>query len=321
MNQAMKIQEEVNQTHESPDVKPVLLFVADDERAINLMKREFGEANYICYFAESAFKALDILQKTNIDVVISDINMPILSGTELFEQVKKRHPEVIRIAISGTLNIPEFVNAINKASVHAYLVKPHQPKDLKLIIYKELLERKKNRREIDRIKASQKNAASRARESGASLLKNQGLIEAIQQGYKNLLISYDPNFESKRERFEFRQNLGSGIGNALRLETHSKLQLDMGLFVSCFCSAKKIKSLSAGPMDDFMAVAIALAIKDDEALVKITESLRLSECFKAISAMDTLIYEQELSWNESIKVINAQQSSHDDDVLLALNDL
>jgi hypothetical protein len=38
-------------------------------------------------------------------------------------------------------------------------------------------------------------------------------------------------------------------------------------------------------------------------------------------AMDTLIYEQELNWNESIKVINSQQSSHDDDVLLALNDL
>ena len=38
-------------------------------------------------------------------------------------------------------------------------------------------------------------------------------------------------------------------------------------------------------------------------------------------AMDTLIYKQELNWNESIKVINSRQSSHDDDVLLALNDL
>ena len=70
-----------------------------------------------------------------------------------------------------------------------------------------------------------------------------------------------------------------------------------------------------------MAVAIALARKDDEALGKITESFMLGECFKTILAMDTLIYEQELNWNESIKVINSQQSSHDDDVLLALNDL
>lgn len=103
----------------------------------------------------------------------------------------------------------------DRASVHAYLVKPHQPKDLKLIIYKELLERKKNRREIDRIKASQKNSANRARESGASLSKNQRLIEAIQQGSKNLLIIYDPTFESKRERYEFRKDLARGIGNAL----------------------------------------------------------------------------------------------------------
>ena len=150
MNQEMRLQEKVNHTNECQDVKPVLLFV-DDDRAISLMKREFEEANYVCHFAESAFKALDILQKMTSDVVISDINMPILRGTELFEQVKKKQPEVVRIAISGSINILEFVNAINRASVHAYLVKPHQPKDLKLIIYKELLERKKNRREIDRI--------------------------------------------------------------------------------------------------------------------------------------------------------------------------
>ena len=321
MSQAMRLQEEVSHTDECPGVKPVLLFVDDDDRAISLMKREFEEANYVCHFAESAFKALDILQKMTVDVVVSDINMPILSGTELFEQVKKKHPEVIRIAISGSINIPEFVNAINRASVHAYLVKPHQPKDLKLIIYKELLERKKNRREIDRIKASQKNAANRARESGTSLSKNQGLIEAIQQGYKNLLISYDPTFESKRERYEFRKDLAKGIGNVLKLDMITKLQLDMGLFLSCFCSCNKIKALSKAPMDDFMAVAIALAKKDDEALSEITGSLLLSECFKTISAMDTLIYEQELNWNDSIKVINSQQSSHDDDVLLALNDL
>ncbi len=86
MNQAMNLQEKGDETNESTDVKPVLLFVDDDDRAISLMKREFEAANYVCHFAESAFKALDILQKITIDVVISDINMPILSGTELFEQ-------------------------------------------------------------------------------------------------------------------------------------------------------------------------------------------------------------------------------------------
>ena len=105
------------------------------------------------------------------------------------------------------------------------------------------------------------------------------------------------------------------------LDMNTKLQLDMGLFLSRFCIANKIKSLSTGPMEDFMAVAIALARKDDEALGEITESLLLSECFKTISAMDTLIYEQELNWNESFKVINSQQSSYDDEVLLALNGL
>ena len=42
MNQAMRLQEEVNHTNESQDVKPVLLFVDDDARAISLIKLEFG---------------------------------------------------------------------------------------------------------------------------------------------------------------------------------------------------------------------------------------------------------------------------------------
>ena len=104
------------------------------------------------------------------------------------------------------------------------------------------------------------------------------------------MISYDPTFESKRERYEFRKDLARGIGNALRLEMNTKLQLDMGIFFSCFCSCNKIKTLSKAPMDDLMAVAIALAKKDNEALSEIIGPLLLSECFKTISAMDTLIY-------------------------------
>ena len=54
-----------------------------------------------------------------------------------------------------------------------------------------------------------------------------------------------------------------------------------------------------------MVVATALARKGNLALVKVTEPLLPSEWFKAISAMETLIYEEECGWNELIKVINS----------------
>jgi hypothetical protein len=39
-------------------------------------------------------------------------------------------------------------------------------------------------------------------------------------------------------------------GQDVMLDMNTKLQLDMGLFLSCFCSVNKIKSLSTGPMED-----------------------------------------------------------------------
>jgi hypothetical protein len=70
-----------------------------------------------------------------------------------------------------------------------------------------------------------------------------------------------------------------------------------------------------------MVVATDLAKKGNRALLKVTEALLPSECFKAISAMETFIYEEGCSWNELIKVINSQHSSHDDEVRFALKSI
>lgn len=82
-----------------------ILFV-DDERFILMgMKRIFkvlaGEIDVL--FAASGSEALDFLQQHQFDIIISDMYMPGLDGLELLSQVKKSHPNTIRIMLSGYL--------------------------------------------------------------------------------------------------------------------------------------------------------------------------------------------------------------------------
>lgn len=82
-----------------------LLFVDDEQFILMGMKRIFrimaSELDVI--FASSGREALEILENDNFDIVISDMYMPELTGLELLSSVKSKHPNTIRIMLSGYL--------------------------------------------------------------------------------------------------------------------------------------------------------------------------------------------------------------------------
>ncbi|MCF8111914.1 MAG: response regulator [Desulfobacteraceae bacterium] len=73
-----------------PDQVPVL--VVDDEAPITeMIYQALSKAGYKCYTAENGEQAMEIIESTPIDVVITDIRMPGMSGVELLEKVKAEH--------------------------------------------------------------------------------------------------------------------------------------------------------------------------------------------------------------------------------------
>jgi|APSaa5957512535_1039671.scaffolds.fasta_scaffold81542_2 response regulator RpfG family c-di-GMP phosphodiesterase len=116
-----------------------LLFVDDETRMLSLFKREFSNTDYSCLFASGTLEAFKILENEVIDCVISDINMPTGSGIDLFREMRRKYPSIVRIAISGSTNTTDLINAINSGSVHSYVSKPHNLAQLKLTIYSEIL--------------------------------------------------------------------------------------------------------------------------------------------------------------------------------------
>lgn len=106
-----------------------VMFVDDEVMILNGLKRAFFRTKWTLLFADSAKKALEMLAQESVDFIISDMRMPVMNGAEFLEQVAKKHPQIVRIILSGHSD----EEASKRASfvAHQWFNKPCQPQLLK----------------------------------------------------------------------------------------------------------------------------------------------------------------------------------------------
>lgn len=111
--------------------KKRILFVDDDPAVLKLVKAKLGSQlnEWEMSFANDGQKALALMEKTGFDAVVSDIELPKMTGVELLNQVLKRYPHVVRILHSAQTNLEVSFESIDAS--HQYLVKPWGFKQLK----------------------------------------------------------------------------------------------------------------------------------------------------------------------------------------------
>jgi CheY-like chemotaxis protein len=86
--------------------KVVILCVDDEENPLILRKLVLQKAGYDVVTANSGRKALEVLQSQPIDLVLSDLLMPGMTGTELARRIKDLHPKLPVVLVSGVNEIP-----------------------------------------------------------------------------------------------------------------------------------------------------------------------------------------------------------------------
>jgi two-component system, NtrC family, sensor kinase len=101
-----------------------ILLVNDEKDILNLLKDPLTSHGYTCIFATNAEDALEIIQQVQVDLVISDVVMPGMSGTQLMEKIATYWPQVSRILITAYAEQESVVQAINKGHIQAYIKKP-----------------------------------------------------------------------------------------------------------------------------------------------------------------------------------------------------
>ena len=109
-----------------------VLLVDDSPNVLKALLRTLRPEGYATFTAGSAQEALDILGTESIDLIITDENMPGLSGTDLLRVVKDRYPSIIRIMVTGASDIEVAKGAINKGEIHRFFTKPWD--DFELVI-------------------------------------------------------------------------------------------------------------------------------------------------------------------------------------------
>jgi CheY-like chemotaxis protein len=78
------------------------VLVVDDDPAIRAcMTMLLESAGYDVAEAEDGLEALLLISKSTPDVVVSDLNMPRMSGFDLLPEVHRRFPQIVTIAMSG----------------------------------------------------------------------------------------------------------------------------------------------------------------------------------------------------------------------------
>jgi CheY-like chemotaxis protein len=95
-----------------PDTKTRLLIV-DDEASIRAsLSSVLTELGYCVRTAEDGFSALAEIRKEIPDILLSDLNMPRMSGFELLSVVRRRFPTIRAIAMSGAFSGNEVPSGV-----------------------------------------------------------------------------------------------------------------------------------------------------------------------------------------------------------------
>jgi two-component system NtrC family sensor kinase len=120
----------------APPVLPdrTVLVVDDEEQVRNALSRVLGDAGYSVSTAESGEEALEVLGHKPVKLLISDNGMTGMSGLDLFKEVRGRHPQVLRIMLTGDTDPELPVRSINEAEVFRFLRKPWNNADLRTVV-------------------------------------------------------------------------------------------------------------------------------------------------------------------------------------------
>lgn len=115
-----------------------ILIVDDEEENLDLLASTLRRGNTI-HKARSGEEALEILQKEEIHLVITDQKMPGISGIDLLSILQKDYQDIGRILITGYGDMTVAVQAINLGQVHRFATKPWDPKAIKEMVAQELV--------------------------------------------------------------------------------------------------------------------------------------------------------------------------------------
>lgn len=113
-----------------------ILVVDDEVQILKAFTRMFMETDYEILTAENGMEALKLLENNEIDMVISDMRMPLMDGYQLLNTVKEKYPRIIRIILSGYADEKPMFRALLHNVAQLFVFKPWKNEEFLQIVQK-----------------------------------------------------------------------------------------------------------------------------------------------------------------------------------------
>ena len=112
-----------------------VLIVDDEKNYPPILGAVLEEAGFETLMANSGAEALEVINTSDVDVVLTDMKMPAMDGMELLERIKAKDPDLPVIMMTAHGSVEKAVEAMQKGA-YSYLLKPFENDRLVLYVNK-----------------------------------------------------------------------------------------------------------------------------------------------------------------------------------------
>lgn len=104
---------------------PYRILIVDDEEIVLIALREtLARAGYLVSTASDPIPALEMMQTQQFAVIISDQQMPSMTGLDFLTKAKQLQPDASRMLITAVLSLDTVIDAINRGEIYRFIIKP-----------------------------------------------------------------------------------------------------------------------------------------------------------------------------------------------------
>lgn len=169
--------------------KESILIVDDNYDMLEVLQRQLSSMNFLVFKAASVLEAIEILKTANVDLLITDLQMPKINGLQLVKYASEHFSELPKLVITGFPSIAGAVDAVKSGAID-YLVKPFTNKELKNAVEKSLQNKKIKRQVSPKISSKELQNTSYAGIIGHSnaIVEVIDLIERVKNNRATILI-------------------------------------------------------------------------------------------------------------------------------------
>ena len=209
-------------------LNPTVLFVDDEVNILKALQRLLRHEGWTVLTASRGEEALHLLEQHETQVVVSDQRMPEMSGVELLSAVRERHPNLVRMMLTGYTEMNVAVDAINHCEIYRLITKPWNDDELKATL-RQAFDHYALKNEIKRLNQVTREQNLRLQDMNKNLEgKVRERTKQLAEKHQELRIAYVQTIRALAEAVDAKDAYTRGHSERVGVYA-SKMSREMGL--------------------------------------------------------------------------------------------